>query len=130
MTEYKANQYEDLVAFGDEIMALDGKAVRWFLAGIQNAGLMTWHPDNQKEIDEALKDFEDVHNLVVDSEDLTVGVFLLMEEADVEDLTNQAIAWIVEGNDQTPNSDAAGGWNQNELTLATGILEYAKTLND
>lgn len=122
MTKYLANDTGSIEAFVKDVEQLNDKQTRWFLAGLVNAGLMNLHFENAAELNTLGE------NAGVSDEDAIIVAVNFQTDETISELLEEAIQHIESGTDETPNSDAVGGWNQNELTLATGILEYAQTV--
>lgn len=127
MNKYLANDSKSIEAFVGEIDRLNDKQLRWFLAGLVNAGLMNLSFENKEEFDK-LSEFAVAIGTMPSEEDCVVAGMNYQSDETIAELTEETIQHIESGNDDTPGSDAIGGWNQNELTLATGILEYAQTV--
>lgn len=99
------------------IESLNGKQLRWFLAATVNSGLMFF---NMREITPEM--------LMLMSEDVVIGMFNLFSGPEIEDFLVDLADHVYHGEDLTPDSDAIGGWNQQEIILATGMLTYAETI--
>jgi hypothetical protein len=127
MTKYLANDFASIEAFVGEIDRLNDKQLRWFLAGLVNAGLINLDFDNKEEFTK-LSEFAVAVGTMPSEEDCAIAAMNFQDDETIAELTEETILHIESGKDDAPNSDAIGGWNQNELTLATGILEYAQTV--
>jgi len=129
MTTYQADSKSSVLDFADKVCDLNEQQLRWFLASVLNAGLIQLSEQEQKELDEQMEQSRTMLDAIgVSEEDIMMIVFRMIPMTDVQYGADQFINHLVGGTDKTSDK-SVGGFNQNELTLATAILEYAQTVS-
>jgi hypothetical protein len=118
---YRADNLRSLGLLVERVRNLDVKKSRWFVLNLLQSGLFR---DPALEIlKEMLPERAD---FILEFESKVVEK---MTSAGIQTFILDACIHIVKGEDQTPGSNAVGGFNQVELNNFVMLLESAETIH-
>ena len=121
---FQANNRSDLNDLAERVRKLEGKSKRWFAANLILRELMI-----EPHVQEMLKRLSDMLSQQ-QKDDAVMMSFQMIEQEQINTFVDAFVEHMLNGEDQTPESDAVGGYNQNELDAAAELLRIAEATNE